>query len=196
MSTKVQIISNAISVMGHKPIQTLLNGDDMVVSAEQAFDMLLPSILSRAQWRFAVQIQQLTLLNETPISNTWSHVFSLPAGWLKTIRIHPQTYDWEIFESKKLYTNFNGAWYMEYVFQPVITLLPPSFVEYFIYEIAAYLALANAQKPEFFETLTAKALQMQGFAAAIDAQNRPSTSQVTFPVLNNRNFATAQYTFN
>lgn len=194
--TKVKVISNAISILGHKPIQTLENGDDLVVSAEQAFDLLYPSVLAKTPWRFATQIQQLTQLVETPVSNAWKFVFALPAGWLKTIRMHPQTYDWEIYEGDKIYANFNGEWFMEYVFSPDIQFLPGYFVEYFVYEIATYLALSNAQKPEFYSVLDAKRIQLQGFASAIDAQNRPQSSQIIFPVLNNRELAGTDRAFN
>ena len=64
--SKVSVISLAVMLMGHKPIITLDNADDMVVAAEQAFDILLPSVLGTGNWRFAIQIQQLTLSTEVP----------------------------------------------------------------------------------------------------------------------------------
>ncbi len=196
LASKTRIISLAIGLMGHKPIQSLENADDLVVSAEQAFDLLLPSVLSKIPWRFATQIAQLSKLNIPPVSKAWSYVYSLPAGWLKTIRMHPQTYAWDIYENKQMYTNFNGEWYMEYVFQPDTQLLPESFVEYFIYEIACFLALSSAQSTGYYQILEAKRIQLQAFASASDAQNRPQGSQILFPVLANRNIATSEYSFN
>ncbi len=38
--TKTSIISLAVQILGHKPIITLDNADDLVISAEQAFDIL------------------------------------------------------------------------------------------------------------------------------------------------------------
>jgi len=190
MTTKVQIISNALAILGHAPIVTLDDGDDLTVSAEQAFDMLLPSVLCQSNWRFAVQIQQLSLTVETLPSNIgWKYVYLLPADFLKTIRVIPQSYDWEIFENKKIYANISSEFYMEYVFQPTPDLLPPYFVNYFVFEIAAYLALSNAQKPEYYNVLESKRTLLQGMAAAADSQNRPQSSQVDFPVLSNRSVA-------
>jgi len=188
--TKVQIISNAISILGHKPISTLDEGDSLIVAAEQAFNMLLPSVLCQSNWRFAVQIQQLSQTVETlPSAIRWQYVYLLPADFLKNIRLYPQTYEYEIYENRKIYTNFSGEAYMEYVFQPDISLLPPYFVNYFVFEVAAYLALSNAQKPEYFNVIDSKRRLLQGMAAAADAQNRPESSQVDFPVLSNRNIA-------
>ena len=186
-TTKTSVISNAISVLGHKPIITLDNADDLTVAAEQAFDMLLPSVLASGNWRFAVQIAELSRLVEVPPSGScWTSVYALPAGYLKNIRIYPQNYAYEIYENNKLYTNWTGAVWMEYVFQPSVEKLTPAFVNYFCFEIAAYLALSNAQKPEYYSVLEAKRIQTLAMAAATDAQNRPNFSQVDFPVLSNR----------
>jgi len=193
-TTKVKIISSAVALLGNAPVTTLDNANDLVISAEQAYDLLLPSVLSNAPWRFATTIQQLSKTLETPPTETlYESIYLLPAGYLKTIRVFPQNYAWEIFESKKLYTSFNTdePFYMEYVFQPDPSLLPSYFVSYFVYEIAAYLALSNAQKPEYFNVLETRRVSSQAMAVASDAQNRPNSSQIDFPVLTNR--ATEQY---
>jgi hypothetical protein len=180
--TKVTIISFAISLVGHKPIVSLDNPDDLVLAAEQAFNMLLPSVLAKSNWRFATQIAQLSLLNETP-PNPWQSVYSLPAGFLKTIRVYPQTYGWEIYESKRIYAMQQGEFWMEYVFVPDISLMPGYFVEYLAYEIAAFLALSNAQRPDFYSVLAQRLVTQQAMASAIDAQNRPQGTMAVFPVL-------------
>jgi hypothetical protein len=66
MSSKVNIISNAICMLGHAPIVSLTNQDSMVTAAEQAFDFLLPAVLSSNNWRFSCQIQQLSQSIEVP----------------------------------------------------------------------------------------------------------------------------------
>lgn len=184
---KTLIISNAIVQVGHKPIQTLDEGDDLVVAAEQAYDMLLPSVLSCGNWRFATQIAQLSKSVEVPPSGSrWTSVYQLPAGYLKNTRIWPQNYDYDIYENLKIYSNWSGDIWMEYMFVPDVSRFTPSFVNYFVYEIAAYLALSNAQKPEYYNVLENKRVQMLAMASALDAQNRPNYSQVDFPVLSNR----------
>lgn len=187
--SKVSIISNAITLLGHAPITSLINGDTMVVTAEQAFDMLLPSVLAQNNWRFATQIQQLSESVEVPPA-PWKTIYLLPAGWLKTIRVYPNIYVWDIYENSKIYAQFQGTWFMEYVFTPDIAKLPAHFVEYFMYVLAAYLALSNAQKPEYYQQLEAKRIASYAMCAAIEAQNRPQFTQMTFPVLNNRYLGT------
>ena len=189
MTSKVNIISNAISLLGHAPISSLINQDNMVVAAEQAFDMLYPGVIAQNNWRFATQIQQLSQSIEIP-PDPWHAVYLLPAGWLKTIRVYPNIYVWDIYENSKIYAQFNGTWFMEYTFTPDIEKLPAHFVQYFVYEIAAYLALSSAQQTAFYSVLEAKRTSSYAMCAAIEAQNRPQFSQFSFPVLNNRNLGT------
>lgn len=187
--SKVAIVSNAITLLGHAPIVSFDGGDQMVVAGEQAFDMLLPAVLASNNWRFAAQIQQLSESIEVP-PTPWKTIYLLPAGWLKTIRVYPNIYVWEIYENSKIYAQFQGTFYMEYIFQPDISKLPYHFVQYFIYEIAAYLALSSAQRPDFYAPLEAKRTTAFAMCAAVEAQNRPQFTQATFPVLNNRQLGT------
>ncbi len=185
--TKVQIISNALLQLGHKPISSLIDGDQMVVAAEAAYDMKLPSVLSSGNWRFACQIQVLEqLVEDIPTEWRWQAVYLLPAGYLKTIRVIPNIYVWEIYKDNKVYSYYNGPLAMEYIFQPDVSRFPAHFVDYFTYEISAYLALTNAQKTEYYSVLEQKRINMQAMANAIETQNRPQFSQVNIPVLNNR----------
>ena len=107
--TKVQIISNALLQLGHKPISSLIDGDQMVVAAEAAYDMKLPSVLSSGNWRFACQIQVLEqLVEDIPTEWRWQAVYLLPAGYLKTIRVIPNIYVCEIYKDNKVYSYYNG----------------------------------------------------------------------------------------
>lgn len=185
--TEVEIISNALLQLGHEPISSLLGGDSMVTAAISAYNLKLPSVLSSGNWRFAVQIQELELLtDDIPSYFPWKAVYLLPAGFLKTIRLYPNIYVWDIYTEDKIYAYYSGTLAMEYVFQPDVSKLPAHFVDYFTYEISAYLALTNAQKTEYYTALEGKRIQMQAMANAIETQNRPQFSQVNIPVLNNR----------
>jgi hypothetical protein len=138
--TKTQIVSLAVMLLGHKPIQTLDNADDLVTACDQAYDMLLPSVLSTGNWRFSMQIQQLTLSPMIPDPNTnWQNIYYLPAGYLKNIRIIPQNYVYEIYAGGLIYCNWGtqSPVFMEYAFLPDVSLLPMYFVNYFIYSAQA-----------------------------------------------------------
>lgn len=187
--SKTSIISNSITILGHAPISSLTNGDQMVVAAEQAYDLLLPAVIAENNWRFATQIQQLSVsVDVAPFP--WQTVYLLPAGWLKTIRVYPNIYAWDIYENSKIYAQYSGDWFMEYTFLPDPSKLPIHFTKYFVMEIAAYLALSSAQRPDYYAAIEQKRIASFAMCAAIEAQNRPQFTQATFPVLNNRNMGT------
>lgn len=188
--TKTYVVSLIVQLLGHKPIQTLDNADDLVTSAEQMLDMLLPSVLSTGNWRFSMTIQQLSLsVMVPPPQSGWQNIYLLPSGWLKNIRIIPQNYVYEIYAGGLIYCNWGtlSPVYMEYAFLPDISQLPMYFINYFIYEVAATLALSNAQKPDYYSVLESRRITALAIAAAADAQNRPQNGPVVFPVLANRN---------
>jgi len=177
-------------LLGHKPIQTLDNADDMVVAAEQAFDILLPSVLSRGNWRFASKIEQLVLTPLIPpVQTNFTQIYLLPAGYLKNIRIIPQNYVYEIYANSQIWCNWGtqSPIYMEFTYLPDVSTLPASFVTYFIYEIAGMLMLTNAQKPEYANYLNTQKNIQWAIAAANDAQNRPQSNDWEIPMLTKRN---------
>lgn len=188
--TKTSIINLAVMLLGHRPIQTLSLADDMVIAAEQAFDILLPSVLSTGNWRFSMQIQQLSLSTEVPpVQTGFNQIYLLPAGYLKNIRIIPQNYDYEIYSNNQIWCNWgvDSPIYMEYAYLPEIAQLPAYFINYFIYEIATFSALASAQKPDYMAALEQKKNVQWAIAAAADAQNRPQFVQWQIPMLVKRN---------
>ncbi len=190
--TKVQVISNALTLLGKKPILSLDGAGDLVVAAEQAFDFLFPASLAEIQWRFACKIVMLNQLVaipvpvNTPAAAYYTVAYDLPPDFLKTIRVYPQNYAWEIFENRKIYSNMNSPMQMEYLFMPIITTVPMYFWKYFVYELAAYLSLSSAQQPEWFSAMESKRQIQFGIAASIDAQNRPTTPMVQAPMLDAR----------
>jgi len=101
--TKTSIISNSLALLGHAPIISLDNADALTVAAEQAYDLLLPGILSTNNWRFAANIQPLVQLLEIPPA-PWGAVYQLPSGFLKLLRLYPNIYEFDIYNNSKLYT--------------------------------------------------------------------------------------------
>ena len=177
-------------LMGHKPIISLDNADDMTIAAEQAFDILLPSILGTGNWRFSMQIQQLTLSTEVPPPQTnFQQIYLLPPGYLKNIRIIPENYVYEIYSNNQIWCNWgtSSPIYMEYAFLPNVAQLTATFINYFIYEIAGFLCLANAQKPDYYAAIMKQKDIQWAIAAAADSQNRPQFTDWEIPMLTKRN---------
>lgn len=191
--TRVQIISHALTLLGRKPISSLNNQGDLVNSADQAFDLLYTSVLSTSFWRFATTISELAKLNEVPIGKYWLYSYMLPSDYLKLVHLYPPIYDFELYKNSRLYSNYNNdtcPLYVEYIFKPDETLLPSYFVKYFAYELASYLALSNAQVPDYAPELERRRTIELAIAQAADTQNRPQTSLKNIPMLSLRYVST------
>lgn len=189
-NSKTSIVSLSVMLLGHKPVISLDTADDMVIAASQAYDMLLPSIISTGNWRFSMQIVQLSASTEVPPPQTgWQNIYLLPAGYLKNERIIPQNYVYEIYANNQIWCNWGTASpvYMEYAALPDVSQLPQYFINYFIYEIATFSALASAQKPDYMAKLEMKKNIQWAIAAATDAQNRPQFNDWEIPMLVKRN---------
>jgi hypothetical protein len=183
--TKVQVISNALTMIGKGPI-IALGVDQTSSAAEQAFDFLFTSDISKNQWRFASKIVQLSALDETlPTILNWRYIYQLPGDYLSLIRLYPNIRRFEIYEDNTLYCNSNVLW-LEYVFQPNITKVPNYFWEYFACKLGAYLALSSAVNPQISTYLDGQAAMKKFEAMAIDAKNRPQSPIADAPIIANR----------
>jgi hypothetical protein len=192
--SQTQIISNAVALLGKGIILSTDGQSTLVNTAVQAFNFLLPCKLSEHFWRFATTIVQLAQINVVPVVTNWTTVYQLPGDYLETVRVYPQYYDWEIYQGVNqipvIYSNYLGPFYLEYVRQVDVTLLPAYFCHYFVYELAYYLALSNAQQTQFYQVLKADRDYQLGIALAKDAQNRPQTPLASQPIITNRFVAT------
>jgi hypothetical protein len=179
--------------MGRKPVSSLVNQGDIVTTADQAFDLLLTSALSIGFWRFATTIATLQKVAETPIGGYWMYSYMLPSNYLKMVHLYPHTYDFELYSNSRLYSNFNNQYqplYIEHIYLPSETQLPPYFVKYFSFELASYLALSNAQTPDYLAELERRRVIELSIAQAADAQNRPQSPLMSRPMLECRYVST------
>ncbi len=190
-STKVQIISYAQMLLGKKNIISLVNQNDLTTALEASFDYLYPSEISKNFWRFSTRIVQLSQLVNIPIGGYWFNAYQLPGDYLEMVHLWPQMYDWEIYENRLLYSNYDASagsqgLFIEYQFLPLIENLPPYFTEFFATKLAAVAALSNAQSVQYYQPLQAQADYLCQVATAKDAQNRPQTQLQNSPMISRR----------
>lgn len=191
--TKVQVLSNSLAIMGKKPIITLQNQDALTTAAEQAFDFLFPVALETGFWRFATIIVQLAQVVPAPIGGYYSFAYQLPSNFQKLVHLWPHFYDWDLYENSKLYCNFDDTGqplFLEYVFNPVIQNIPNYFWGYFVWEIAYYLSLSNAQSAQYAGVLKPERDYQKAVALAADCQNRPQSPLASAPMITRRYVST------
>lgn|ERR1700679_2303598 len=187
--TKVQVISNALSIMGKKPIQSLVNQDSLVAAAVQAYDFLFNAALMSGFWRFATTIVELNQITPAPIGGYWFYAYQLPANFMKLVHLWPHQYDYDLYQNGQLYSNFdntNQPLYLEYVFSISDVLVPDYFWLYFVWEIAHYLCLSNAQSVQYLQAVRPERDYTKAIALAADCQNRPQFPLQSKPMITRR----------
>ena len=107
MTSQVEIISSAFVKLGDYPVNSLTTGNPIYNAAKQAYEHVLPYVLSRYPWRFAIEHQELSLLTTSPpMSNlgSWQYAFQLPTvpPMLWFYRVYPTSTRYLIFQDKKL----------------------------------------------------------------------------------------------
>jgi hypothetical protein len=183
--TEVQIISGALMKLGKKPISAL-GQDDMSIAAQQQLEQVLPTRIAQNSWRFATRIVQLAQNVLPPPVSYWQYSYQLPGDFLKYIRQYPMNWAFELYNNSLMYSNLNGPIFMEYCYLPQITALPDWFTQYLIWEVAAQLALSNAQNAQYAPFCIAQRDIELAKAMAADAQNRPQTPLASSPIISNR----------
>lgn len=165
---KIQIISQALSLLGIPGTNQIDPNNSSQVFAEQAFDFLYPSTLAKEDWRFTTVLQQLSKSITPPIIDEWSNAFVLPAGMLALVRVIPRG-NFQIY-GDRLYSNSNEL-KLEFRKEIDIAKAPDYFTEYMIYILAEYLSLAIAEKISYQQVMEKKKNIAMGKAAFLDAQS-------------------------
>lgn len=181
MTSKVEIISEALNLLGHPPISSTADfpgNNPAWNAANKWYDRLLGNLLGDGQpWRFAMVSRRLNVLTTEPPTPEWTFMLQIPTSPNKILsyRIYDGITDiknYAIYEDKIL-ANQNVI-YMDYTFKPTPDQFPEHFILLFIYELTAHLAMPITQK-ETLLTIWAKAARGQTLKArAIDSKQNPS----------------------
>lgn len=173
MASQIDIISNALLLIGHTPISSLDpdQGAGATVGAA-LFDTTLEYMLATTYWRFSMKQQQLNRLTAEPLNN-WQYAFQLPTDLVTLYRVDPRA-NYQIF-GDLLYTNQTEL-AADYSFKPEATELPIYFVQAMQYKLAADFAIAitnDLQKNQIYEVKYREEVKI---AMGADAKNHPPVS--------------------
>ncbi len=182
--TRIQIISQALTLLGKGPVNDLVSAGEFGAAADQTYDLLYPYLLGTDNWRFNVAIKQLSVLVDSPPVDRWRFALQLPSDYLSLVRTYPLINDFNIYEDK-IFTNTDDI-SLEYHFEPDEFLLPAYFVAYFVYSLAEHLALAVALQESYAKEMAAHREIAYAKALFTDAQSHPTQSIVSGPFITTR----------
>lgn len=179
MATDISMSSNALLLIGHGTISSLTEPGAGARAAANLYPTVYEDALTGHPWRFAMGKVALSKLLDTPL-NEWKNAFQLPGNLLLMYRTYPRS-TYEIYEDK-LYTDEESV-EIDYWFEPAETTLPPYFVKYMQYLLAAEFAISVTDNRTLAETFSAMAEKQKLVAINRDSQGRTNNAIESAPFL-------------
>jgi len=173
MTSKIEIINNALLLVGAETLQTLTDSSREARVAASVYDTTKEDIISRHPWNFSLGQVQLAQVAATPLFG-FDHAYQLPVDpkAIRVIKKNTPRNDYRLLEDK-LYTDDNQVEIL-YQFDPGEQNYPSYFRRLLEYELAKMFAFALMQdetQGQVFEGLMTR--QMRA-ARTIDSQSSPS----------------------
>ena len=186
--TKFEIANRALLKLGANTLSSFEEATSQSTITAQIYESFVKSLLTRSNWHFAMKKQQLTKLAAVPI-NEWSFKYTIPVDVLKLRAIWRSdqinvlsTDEYEIFETRNLYSNHTSLW-ADYIYRIDESYWPYFFTEFVVSALAAQLAMPITRDPNVSQLFHAEAygppndgLQggLYGEAARQEAAQNPS----------------------
>ena len=191
--TSIEIMSNAAVILGQAPFTTISDSDKFAKSIQAIYSMMVPSILTESHWKFARKIQQLNLSVDEVDFAEWSNAYNLPSDLLSVYRLYPNV-NYEVV-GNQIYTGTSGKLKLEYIYEVPVSKWSEPFKEYFVYALAAKLAMSVAEDRSMAQYLEQLAAQKKSSAMWVDAQNSPSKGIKSKPWVNVRRVASNNFNY-
>lgn len=160
--TKYHIANRALLKLGSSTLSSFEESTTQSTITAQIYESFIKSLLTKSNWHFAMKKQQLTRLDATPI-NEWQYKYTIPVDLLKlrsvweSDQIHIlSTDEYEIFESRTLYSNKETLW-VDYIYRIDESYWPYYFIEFVISALAAQLAMPMTRIPSLAQLFHAEA---------------------------------------
>lgn len=179
MATDISMSSNALLLIGHSTINSFSDAGAGARAASNLYQTVYEDAITSYPWRFAMGKKALSKLVDSPL-NEWTNAFQLPTDLLLTYRTYPRS-DFEIYEDK-LYSDQDSI-EIDYWFKPEETSLPPYFVKYVQYLLAAEFAISVSDNRTLAEVFDAKAQQQGLIAQNRDSQGRTNNAIESSPFI-------------
>ena len=184
MATKLQLISNALILIGDLPITSLVGNSRAQTVANNLYDNIVQNELTKYRWGFARRKAQLSLTTEVPVGTEYSSVYQLPADMLVLIKLNPGI-NYQILGAK-VYCNNTGALYCDYIANVDEQQWPVYFAKMIEYALGMDFAPSIRDSAASMELLANQYMNASRMARFTDAQQHPQTPIQDRPFINVR----------
>ena len=171
MASKIDLISNALILIGDTPINSLTGGTRAQQVASNLYDNIVQNELTKHRWGFARKKAQLSLTADVPTDDEWSNIYQLPTDLLVLIKVYPNT-RYQVY-GDKVYTNRGGALYCDYVYNVPESEWPVYFSKMIEYALARDFASSIRDSDSARQTMSAEYVNQSRMARYTDSQQHP-----------------------
>jgi len=184
--TDIQIINNALHALGRNRITALADNTVEAETANDTYEFLKEQFMSMHPWTWTfTEFGPLSKDVATPPSE-FTVQYSLPANFWSLRKIVDFTFDYEITQDKKLWTDFDGDIYIQYSIEVSEDDIPPyvrrSFILFLALEWAAELTLDDKLE----DRIEKRFERAYRIAKTVDSQQRKKTGMTNFPLITAR----------
>ena len=179
MATDISMSSNALLLIGHSTINSFSDAGAGARAASNLYPTVYEDAITSHPWRFAMGKVTLSKLSASPL-NEWKNAFQLPGDLLLVYRTYPRS-TFEIYEDK-LYTDEESV-EIDHWFKPAETSLPPYFVKYMQYLLAAEFAISVTDNRSLAEAMLTQSDRQKLIACNRDSQGRTNNAIESAPFL-------------
>lgn len=169
--SKVQLISNALILLGDSPISSLTVPGAGAEAGANLYESSYLSILSSHRWNFATKKALLSRLTEAP-QNEYQYQYQLPVDMVMLITTYPAS-TYRIL-GDKLYSDSPSV-EIDYIYKVTEDKFPSYFIKAFEYYLAVQLAIPVTEDYNKYELMQRGYERESRNARYADAQSAPAT---------------------
>jgi hypothetical protein len=185
MASKIDLISNALILIGDTPINSLTGGSRRETVANNLYDGIVENELSKYRWGFSRKLIQLSKLSDPPVdTNQWASMYQLPTDLIFLITVSPDNH-YKVY-GDKLYSNSSGALYADYTHKAPEDEWPPYFAKMIEYALAMDFAASIRDSSTARQEMAGAYVNASRMARYTDSQQHPQQPIKSNPFANVR----------
>lgn len=184
MASKIDLISNALILIGDNPINSVIGNSRAQTVAANLYDNIVQNELTKHRWGFARRKAQLSLLVDEPLDDDWRSIYQLPTDLLVLIKLNPNT-SYQIY-GDKVYTNLSQTLHCDYIRNVSESEWPVYFAKMIEYALARDFASSVRDSASSADRMAAEYLNASRMARYTDSQQHPQTAIIDRPFINVR----------
>jgi len=181
MADKLQLISNALILIGDVPINSLEGGGRRETVARNLYDNIVQNEITKHRWGFARTITPMQLSTEQPADpqGKWRHIHQLPSDLLFLINVEHDN-DYQLY-GDKLYSKTSQTLYADYIRNMPESEWPVYFAKMIEYALAVDFAASIRDSATASQDLVVKYVNQSRMARYTDSQQYPTERVVSNP---------------